>query len=161
MTNSASRGLTSREIDDAQHRVAPEHKPWSELVAEMSRYGAIVELGIGGIELTQDGEATARTFRITPGRLREALVIDTALQTREAASQVTVENLPEWFLDDLRETIGESEEPYSEPYVLLLGRGDLAPSTSPTEVQRAARAMTPDEQSSDGVWSTVDESAEP
>lgn len=50
-------------------------------------YGAIVELGAGGIELTQDGEATARTYLITPGRLRAAFVMDTALQTRRSKAR--------------------------------------------------------------------------
>lgn len=156
MTNTASQGPTPHEIDDAQHRVAPEHQLWSELVAEMSRYGNIVELDTGGFEFTQTGEAAARTYVITADRLREALVTDTALQTRQSPKPVTVEHLPDWFLDDLRETIGESEEPYSEPYVLLLDRGDLAPSTSPTEVKRT-QATDTYEESTGGVWSVAED----
>lgn len=142
--------ISPQDIEEAEALVADQDMLWSQFLQEMSRFGIVEEIETGGVAFVAAEESTARTFLITPVQLREALVIHQAHEVHSDHHPMFMNHLPQWFVDDLWETIGSREEPYDEPY-MMLDDGKPTPSIRRERpAVQAAPASLPTESQADG-----------
>lgn len=113
----------------AEEVITSEQALFDAFLGKLERFGTFSFDEHGFVAFSQHGEESWRTFAITPWRLRMAFVEDVAYRLGRGENVAAVDSLPQWFIDHLWETVGSDEEPYADPYVILVG-SELYPSSN-------------------------------